>query len=103
MSEPQAKTEFTAQDMTLRCKVLAEIFSDEELGRFLSMSEQKIAIAIYQALLSASTVAESSRSSGGVSESYAVNWEKLLATWKSSAAAEGYSDPGNRVWVLQRG
>ena len=102
MSETPTTNDQVAQDMTLRCRVLSDFFSDQELNRFLELSEGKVAVAIYQALLSASSVAEASRSSGGVSETYATDWALLLKTWKGAAVKEGFKDPDSGVWVVGR-
>ncbi len=102
MSETPTTSNQTAQDMTLRCRVLSDFFSEQELNRFLELSEGKVAVAIYQALLSASSVAEASRSSGGVSETYATDWALLLKTWKGAAVKEGFKDPDSGVWVVGR-
>jgi hypothetical protein len=69
---------------------------------FLDLSENKEAAAIYLALSSAYTVAEQSRSRGGVSESYAVDWKTLLTQWAAAASKEGYVNPASGAFVVKR-
>lgn len=90
------------QEIKLKCLVLSSFFTDEQLESLLQMNEGKVATTIYQALVSAYTTAEASRSSGGVSESYALNWDKLLSVWKNAAIKEGYEDPGSGIFTVRR-
>ena len=89
-------------NMKLRCRVLGDLFNDAELKLFLDMTENNEEAAIYEALESAYTVAEQARSRGGVSEIYAVDWEKLIARWKQKAADSGYENAIGGVFVVKR-
>jgi hypothetical protein len=87
--------------MKIKCKVLSEYFSDEDLQELLDSADKKESIAIYLALVSAYSVAIESETISKASQSYVADWEKLLNYWKKQALQDGYTPPRG-AFVLRR-